>query len=67
MNALVKVFHILAIIPLLMSGCAMSPAQMEEEERAASKIAVYESILGLLAFIPAEAEESQSNVFLLDK
>jgi hypothetical protein len=43
MNALFKVFAILAVISLLISGCAALPGQ---EEGAVPKTAVYESVLG---------------------
>ena len=46
MNALIKVFGIFAAIPLMISGCAALSVQVGQEERAASKAAVYESILG---------------------
>lgn len=71
MNALLKVFHILAMIPLLMSGCAMSPAQTGEEKRAVSKTAIYESILGkplsndAVANFIAESHCTKAGQFLL--
>jgi hypothetical protein len=71
MNALLKVFRILAILPLLLSGCAMLPAQTGEEERAASNSAVYESILGkpvndhIVADFVASNQCSSADQFLL--
>lgn len=46
MNALLRVFGIFAAIPLLIGGCAALPAQPEQEEQVAPKVAIYESILG---------------------
>ena len=46
MNALTKVFGILAVVWLLASGCAAQPAQAEPDDRLVSKTTVYESILG---------------------
>lgn len=46
MNALYNVLSILAVILLLGSGCAGQPAQSEQEEPVAPKVAIYESILG---------------------
>lgn len=46
MNALIKLFGMLALISLLVSGCAAQPAQAGQGDRAVPKTAVYESILG---------------------
>ena len=71
MNALLKVFRILAIIPLLLSGCAMLPAQTGEKERADSNSTVYGSILGkpvshhIVADFVASNQCSSADQFLL--
>lgn len=38
MNAMLRVLHSLAVIPLLMSGCALSPAPADEEEAQYQKL-----------------------------
>ena len=58
MNAVIKVFSILAAIPLLISGCAEQPAQ---EEKAAPKVSVYQSILGKSLTDEAVADFLASN------
>jgi hypothetical protein len=46
MNALLKVFAIVVVIPFLFSGCAALPVQGGQEKRTVANVAVYESILG---------------------
>ena len=46
MNLLVKVFAILCLISLLVSGCAALPAQVGEEKSTSEKVSVYKTILG---------------------
>ena len=71
MNALIKRFGMLAIISLLVSGCAAQPAQVGQGDRALPKTAVYESILGkplrdeAVAEFLASNECSRADQFLL--
>lgn len=46
MNAHFKVFCVLGVITLIVSGCAASPIQANQGERRIPKAAVHESILG---------------------
>jgi hypothetical protein len=58
MHAFMKVLSILVAIPLLISGCAEQPVQ---EEKAAPKVAVYQSILGKSLTDEAVADFLASN------
>ena len=58
MNAFVRVLSILAAIPLLIHGCGEQPVQ---EEKAAPKVAVYQSILGKSLTDEAVADFLASN------
>ena len=61
MNALIKLFGMLAITSLLVSGCAAQPAQAGQGDRAVPKTAIYESILGKPLSDKAVAEFLASN------
>jgi hypothetical protein len=71
MNALYEGLCILAVISLSVSGCAAQPAQSGQDDHAAPKTAIYESILGkplsdvaMTEFL-ASNECSSANHFLL--
>ena len=71
MDALYKVLCVLAVISLVVSGCAAQPAQDGQDDRVAPKTAIYESILGkplgdeAVAEFLASHECSSADQFLL--